>query len=465
MSFSDDVINSKFNKVILAIQNGQNLDFIDEYGYTPLIQAAIHNNPEMASLLLKHGAKTDPIDISGQNALHWAIDNDNLDLVSLLIKYKADTNAYTQDGQPPLFKPILRKNKSLQNVLIKAGADLNFAKDYINAKLMGHRFELKGNTDVYTTNGLFIDIDMEGFYLEFSIGLIHDSLEKFINSYTANRLKLPLDDLKIIIKSLDNAAQLRVFKHYNQKIEDHLSKIQKLLEMDLLLLPVSYGGHAITFIKQQDAWAKCDRGVQKSTDPIVIYKMSKSDSLTFKFYKELLYTRQTEKTIKQDLHVDLGLEAFAKLPIHHQITGNCSWANVEASVPTMLFILLYRKIKDIKNLPILVKNIAKIHEAWLEWDKDRALEESLLSFQEASYNRKKAKATLLGSVLFQACNYQKPRDIVRAKKILAILMQKEFQYILQAYVNVFIKGAKGQVAKNFHEVLKACGLKLTDLDV
>jgi len=373
MSFSDDVINSKLNKVILALEKGQNLDFIDEYGYTPLIQAAIHNNVEMATVLLQHGAKPNTVDTSGQTALHWAIDNDNLSLVELLLQYKADANAYNQAGQPPLFQPLLRHNKANQASLKKAGADINFAQDYINAKLMGHRFELKGSTDVYTTNGLFIDIDMEGFYLEFSIDLIRESLEKFINSYTAHRLKLPLDDLKIIIRSLENAAQLRVFKHYNKKIEEHLATIQKLLSMDLLLLPVSYRGHAITFIKQKELWAKCDRGVQKMTDPIVVYNMTKMENLNFSFYKQLLYTRQDDKTIKEDLHEELGLQVFAKLPIHHQVTGNCSWANVEASVPTMLFMLLYRKLKNESKLSILVKNIAKIHQAWLDWDRVRSL--------------------------------------------------------------------------------------------
>ena len=78
-------------------------------------------------------------------------------------------------------------------------------------------------------------------------------------------------------------------------------------------------------------------------------------------------------------------------------------------------------------------------------------------------NQKKAKATLLGSVLFQACYYKNPRDVARAKKILPILMQPEFLYVLRAYVTVFIKGGKGQVAKNFHELLKVCGVKLTDI--
>lgn len=462
MSFSDDIIQNKLDDVILAIQRGQNLNTIDEYGYTPLIQAAIHNHNRIASILLKQGVDTNAIDVSGQTALHWAIDNDNQALVELLIQYKADPNLYTQDGQPPLFKPLLRKNTAMRDYLIKMGADLKFAEDYINAKLIGHRFELKGFTDVYTTSGVFIDIDMEGFYLEFSMGLIQESLEKFINSYTAHRLKLPLNELQTIIHSLENASQLRVYKHYNQKVEDHIEKAQKLLSLDLLLLPVSYRGHAITFIKQEALWAKCDRGVQKSTDPIVVYKVHKPDALNFEFYKNLLYRRQTEKTIKQDLHLILGLEPYAKIPIQHQVTGNCSWANVEASVPTMLFMLLLKHLKNEKNLGVLLKNIAKIHEAWLEWDKDRALEDCLLSFQEANLNRRKAKATLLGSVLFQACDYRKPRDIARAKKILAVLMQKEFRYIIKAYVDVFIKGGKGAIAKNFHEILKICHIKLTD---
>ena len=131
--------------------------------------------------------------------------------------------------------------------------------------------------------------------------------------------------------------------------------IANLIKADLLLLPVSYKGHAITFVKRWRFFAKCDRGVQKMTDPIVINTIKNANPLNQKFYNSLLYERQTDKFMKSDIYKILQLAPFTKLPIKHQITGNCSWANSEASVPTMLYMLLYDQIHDKSKVETLLE--------------------------------------------------------------------------------------------------------------
>lgn len=465
MSLSDAIIAGKFEQVAEQVRQGMNINFIDEYGFTPLIQAALVNNTDIAALLLRHGAQVDAVDVSGQSALHWAVDNKNLRMTELLLNYHANPNTYTTHGQPALFLPYLRGDQAIQKALLDAGGNLNFAKDYINTKLIGHRYELQGLADVVSAEGVFLPIDLEGFFLEFTVDILLDSLKRFINSYVAHRMELPLDELKHITRSMKNASQLREFKHFNVNVDENLETIEKLITLDLLLLPVSYAGHAITFIKHGNFWAKCDRGVHKMTDPIVIHNLTHPERLNVKFYKNLLYEQQTEHSMKVGIVKTLGLKPFVRLPIRHQITGNCSWANVEASVPSMLFMLLWDKVKDRTKIKEIVKEVMRFYILWKEWDKDRALEECLDGFDSMNPNRRKAKASLLGSVFFQACDPRKPKDLKRAKIIMNVLKRPEYHFVLRSYVNVFLKSGKGgPQAKLFHQLIEACGERVSTFE-
>ncbi len=465
MSLSDDIIYHRNDRVKHLVNQGINVNYIDQYGYTPLIQAALVNNLAAASILLKQGAQIDAVDIAGQTALHWAIDNNNVDLTKLLLSYGASANAYTTHGQPALFHPILRKNQTLQQLLLKQGADQNFAKDYINAKLIGHRFELQGFVDVVSAEGVFLPIDLEGFFLEFTISIIGDSLEHFANSYVAHRLDLHTHEIKTIIQAMQNASHLREFKHFNANVEDNLDTINELIQQDLLLLPVSYKGHAITFSKHGDFFAKCDRGDNRMNDPIVIHEIGHPNKLNLNFYKHLLYERQTEQSMKKDIYTYLDLKSFVRLPIRHQITGNCSWANMEASIPTMLFMLLKDKTSTKGDIRSIVRDVMKFYIVWKEWDKDRALEECIAGFDQMNPNRRKAKASLLGAIFFQACDYRKKKDVRRAQRMVEILKRPIYHYILRSYIKTFIKSGRGGAAgKRFHMLLSELNLSPNDFD-
>jgi len=164
--------------------------------------------------------------------------------------------------------------------------------------------------------------------------------------------------------------------------------------------------------------------------------------------------------MKRDIYRQLGLESYMKLPIKHQITGNCSWANVEASVPTMLYMLLHQRLKDKAKADKLVLEIMRFYWAWLDWDKDRALDDWLSNFESISFQRQKAKATLLGAVLFQSCDVNKENDVKRAKTILSILSRKEFHYIVRIYSNIYVRAHKTLEGLNFKALIEKCGYQL-----
>ena len=56
MSISDQIIYGTVDSVRASLQHVKELDVIDEYGYTPLIQTAIVNNPDMTRALIEAGA-------------------------------------------------------------------------------------------------------------------------------------------------------------------------------------------------------------------------------------------------------------------------------------------------------------------------------------------------------------------------------------------------------------------------
>lgn len=457
MTLSKEILQGTYQGVLARLERGETPNLIDEYGFTPLTHAVVTNKPDIVELLLKHHARVDILDTSGLTALHWAVDMSFHPIVEILLTFGADPNAYSTSGQPVMFYPVLRKDRALIQMLADKGGDIRFAKDFILAKLVAHRFELQGKCDIVTTEGLYLEVDMEGFYLEFTLDLISESLKLFVNSYTAKRMAIPEHEVQVILNSLIHATGLRAFKHIGRDVDQNRDEIKRLLNIDLLLLPVSFAGHAITFIKYGSLLAKCDRGVHKMTDPIVIHTIHNPAALTYDFYTHLLYKPHMRKYIQQDIYKILGLTPYVKLPIKHQITGNCSWANVEASIPTMLYMLMHDKLKNKTDADKLVFSIMKFYQAWLEWDKDRCLEDVFLDFDKLSLNRKKARAALLGEVLFQSCNPAKKNDITRAQKILKILSQKDYHFIIRSYLKVFGTTGKTSQGANFVSLLKACG--------
>jgi hypothetical protein len=464
VSLSKEILEGTREGVDRLLAQGAQVNVIDEYGYTPLIHATVLNKADIVAKLLKLNAMPNIADTTGATALLWAVDNSNVEICKMLLQAGANPNVYNASGQPALFYPLVRKNRELTQLLLDKGAKIDFATDFAKAKLVGHRFELQGRSDIINAEGLFISIDLEGFYLELTVNIILESLERFIHSYVAHRMDLHERELGIITKAFQRAAKLREYKHFSVNWKDHENTINDLLNHDLLLLPVSYKGHAITFVKYGNFLAKCDRGVQKMTDPIVIYSVGKPERLNNAFYTHLLYDKHTERYIKRELIDILGLKPYASLPIKHQITGNCSWANAEASVPTMLYMLLHQRLKDKSKADALVGEIMKFYRAWLEWDKDRAIEDWLEDFNKISFQRQKAKAALIGAVLFQACQPNRPQDVERAKRILKILSQKEFHYIVRTYANVFVRGRNSPEGLAFKRLIELCGYQLSEFN-
>jgi hypothetical protein len=444
-------------------KEGVLLNEIDEYGYTPLIQAAIVNSVPKARIILEAGADVNFTDLTGRTALHWSADNNNLELSNLLLDHHANPNAYTRAGQPVLAMPVLRNQNQIKQLLYRFGADLNFAQDFINAKLLGHRFELEGRVDILDNAGTFIEVEFEGFYLEFSLAIVADSLKDFKNNFGGKHLRDFFSKLQIIIKALQNGAELIKYQHYLVEIKEHEARIDSLLDLNPLVIPIASEGHAISLIKFDDWLIRCDRGeFGRDNGSVIIYKMGRPEVLNKSLIKNLLYKRQGRQFIDVGLVGMLQLRPIGKLPLSLQITGNCSWANIEAVVPAVMFLLLLRDQRDenIISLEECKNKALYFFNQWLEWDKNRALYFCINTFNHSNPARKATKAAILAAILFQQCEYLRSEDRAKADKILPILTIPDYDYILKSYFQVFNPVHDNKEIKNLAEFLDEYGIDI-----
>src|SRR6185437_9443015 len=126
----------------------------------------------------------------------------------------------------------------LKNMLLQYGARLDFEKDYINAKLLGHIFELVYKADIIYTQNNYVELDFEGFYLEFSLAIIAESVAQFRGHFAARHLRQYQRHSQLIVDVISRAARLATYQQYRVNIDNYSDEINKLLLQEPLLMPV-----------------------------------------------------------------------------------------------------------------------------------------------------------------------------------------------------------------------------------
>jgi hypothetical protein len=460
MSLVNAILYENKEDVAECIAQGANVNEMDVYGFTPLIESVIVNKIDIAEYLLQQGAYVNQTDVTGRTALHWSVENHNLAFVKLLLHYKADANAYTFSSQPVLVVAILRHQENIKRLLVQHGAQLAFAQDFINSKLLGHRFELAEQIDIANHKDQLIPLNLEGFFMEFSLDVMTHSLECFKHHFLARQLRQFFIIIEYAMHALRNATNLTKFQDYSLDLKEYDQHIDALLSHEPLIIPVGYEGHAATFLKWGNLFAKCDRReASQSHGSAVVYKVNNPGNLNKQLFKHILYKKQDENFIEQGVNQYLGLKPIAQLPLPYQISGNCSWANVEASLAT-LALMTFMKHKPTYNANDMInfkRASLYIHEQWAEWDKDRALYECIQRYDQATPIRKVSIISLLAAIVFYRCDHRVTRDLERAERIFPLITNPEFAYILQSYIDVYYRQNKTEQGRNLIELLSICG--------
>lgn len=454
-SLADAILNEDIQSVKKFLRFGEDLNQLDEYGFTPLIEAAIADNAQIAELLLKQGASSNQQDVTGGTALQWAAENNNVDLSRLLLENHANPNSYNFSGQPIIVMPILRKQTEIKNLLLEKGADLVFAQDFINTKLLGHMFELVGTAEIVDPKNHFVEVDFEGFFLEVTLGIISESLSQFQNHFAARQLRRYAGLSQFIVEIMQRALTLIKYQQYRVDINKYRTQIDNILKQDPLLIPVGYEGHAITFIKRGDIWVKCDRREDSRLyDNIMFYRIGHPKQMNNEFIRRLIYEKQNSEFINSEIDHILGLEPITELKVDAQISGNCSWANVEASIPAIFFLVMMQMSTDTQAIAYYKTLALSYFGRWREWNKDRALSLCIQSYQEGDPIRKACKAEIMAAILFQRVSLSNPADRDRIERILSILVKSPYEYILKNYLRVYYYETNTEEGKRFFELLK-----------
>ena len=454
MTIANDIIRGRIPDFDAYISAGESLDDIDEYGFTPLIECVITHHQAIAEKLIQRKVDINKPDVTGRTALHWAIDNNDIDMAKLLLTHGADANAYTRAGLSVLVYPVLRGQDAMKQLLYQYHAKLDFALDFILGKLIGHRFSLRGDVDILNAAGEFIELDYEGFILEFTVAIIQDSLRRFTSSYSTRHLRSYFPYLHGIMDAMQIAEEMLQFQHHVQLNKAHLARLGELIKAPMLVLPAASRGHAMCFVRFHELWAKIDRGENSLKEGSVnLYRISRPDAFNVDFLQNFLYQKQSRDYFHEAINQELGLIPMAKIPLTSQIVGNCSWANVQAVV------LVGYALQQVEiNSQFVFDEAFSIYDAWVEWDQDRALDECIQQFYIANPLRKASLAAMLGGILFQTCDDRREKDVLRAEKMLKILTLPEYYYILQSYLTEYCIKRLTRRGNNLLKLLDDCGV-------
>lgn len=454
MSLTQAIIHGSAADVARALEKTADINLLDEYGYTPLIETMIANDLEKAKILIEVGANVNQKDMTLRSALHWAASNNNAPMCKLLLEQGADANAFNIASEPVLVKPLLGNNHQIKAYLAEHGANFQFAYDYINAKLLGHRFELIGSVDIATPDEVFTEVDYEGFYLEFSLGVIEHSLREFRKNFAARTIEPWFSQLDAIIQAFSTGLKLIHFDHYLKDYRRDLSEINAALQSDPVLIPLSQEGHTITLVKHKNLLAICNRVQDNSSDDRVpIFYMNRTNQFKAEFLAPLIYKPGKIEKIISALKTQLGLQKINQVPLHAQIIGNCSWANVEASIAPLHFMLGLSDAKNSLAEEALMIDALELFQRWRRWDTERALHFFMSEFAQASPARKASIAAVLAAIVFQTCSADNPEHFERAKNILSLLRNKEFNYILNSYIKFYVHDKPTEAGRNFMRLL------------
>lgn len=458
MSLADEIIAENAFNVRQYLQAGIELNTFDEYGFTYLVEACVADNIEIAQQLIQAGADVNLQDSTGNTPLHWACENNNLALCKLLLEHGANPNAYNFAAQPVLTMPLLRHQQPLKKLLLDANADVNFARDYINTKLLGHMYELIGTANLIAPDNNFVEVDFEGFFLEFSIGVIADSVKQYGRSFGARKFQQYKEIVNVIVATLERSAQLIKFLQYRTDLKQHTATINNLIHQEPLIIPVGYEGHAVTFVKLANILAHCDRREDtRQMDRVMFYNVHNMGAFTQDFIRDFIYAKKSDEFVNVGLKRLLNLQPITELHVEAQISGNCSWANVEATIPVLFFLLALSSAanQDMEQYKKLAMNYFR---QWREWNKDKALKFCIESFNEKDSIRNLCKAEVLAAILFQRCaRLQNRADQERVEAILAVLLQPEYRQVLDNYVRVYCYESLGQEGRDFLQLIRRFG--------
>jgi ankyrin repeat protein len=108
--------------VMFLSSRGAEVNAVNEFGDTALVDVAALGNDAIADTLLRHGANPNAKSVTRDNALHAAVRSGNVRLVAVLLKYGAD-GRYRTDLDESVFDAVNELLSDQQEGILAALAE------------------------------------------------------------------------------------------------------------------------------------------------------------------------------------------------------------------------------------------------------------------------------------------------------------------------------------------------------
>jgi hypothetical protein len=100
----------------------------------------------------------------------------------------------------------------------------------------------------------------------------------------------------------------------------------------------------------------------------------------------------------------------------------------------------------------------KVYRVWMEWDKDRAINDLIQRFYVANKARKASIVSMLAAVVFQSLDDDNTLDLKRAETVMPIITIPEYRYVLDSYLEIYCRKKLTIHGNNLLKLLEDCGI-------
>lgn len=314
--------------VRLLKELGADLNKETSVGWFPIIVAIKKNNLQMVRLLKELGADLNVETNKGWIPITRAIRENNIDMVKLLIKLGADINRSNKLGNIPLTFAIEGCLPEIQKLLVDQGADIEYAKEFINRKLIAHLWGIKGRSKLKNKSGKEINFKLAGFSTTAIIKKLSENVQFFFNSNRSAKFPLSEQAKQIIQECIDKASQC-INKASPLSTESNSAIVAKIKQNKPHVILGGSSKHAISIVLCKDKLVVCNRGRGRRANAAEIYSLPAAE-VTEEMIKKFKVSYRDPKAFNQMISA-LNLRYLGGFNQKNQKMGNCTWASAKAA--------------------------------------------------------------------------------------------------------------------------------------
>lgn len=401
-------------ELLLSLDNYK--EFIETQnsdGNTPLMNAFLRGNVELAELLIKKGANIKIQDKEGNSLINIAVSLNNDKLLQLLLEHK-DANqmidAPDNNGSTPLIYAVSNRKNSIARLLLKHGANPIYPA-YTELKLIdvmrsNYNFDLikdieeseeifkKEHPTIYNELNNAYQLMSEvrydfghtlGLRTEFSVPSLNNQEERvfateggnsqiaiskligMLDGYLKKGLKQPSHMAENQAKTEDDHIFndfTEINEAFKQGIEYPKYGTTKSLE-DILerlknqppkptFIPSGWHMHAISIVIHGELLIVTNRGEGMNSTGTTVYKLKDNVQFEIDTIKSLLETKDATMVETKSRINDLIDPDYIGIPLGStaQVGGSCSMSNPKSSMEAMLFSNKFYRLSKEKRVAI-----------------------------------------------------------------------------------------------------------------